>query len=114
MNQDRRRRDAVLIALYVLGTLLLFLLTRRAERREALAWSERREGELRDALADAAAPAFDDGAEFTGVSDQDAAHIFPDGGWEREDPLRSMERRDGLRSVAPEGRWDFPRSRSCR
>lgn len=53
---EKERRHAVLVVLYVLGTLLLFLLTQRRESREPLRFGETREGELRDALASAAAP----------------------------------------------------------
>lgn len=54
---EKERRHAVLVVLYVLGTLLLFLLTQRREQPpQTLRFGETREGELRDALASAAAP----------------------------------------------------------
>lgn len=64
----------MLVVLYVLGTLLLFTLTRRREAKETLRWSESREGELRDALASAAAPDFEPepgaGLESAGLEDE--------------------------------------------
>lgn len=110
-HPDKERRHAALVVLYVLGTLLLFLLSRTREEGGPLRWSERREGELRDALASAAAPYDED--EPGPAEDEQAAEELS-GGRSLIEPDPAAEAVDGLRlDEGPAGPWDMAPPR-CR